>query len=60
MQDGDVWTEMGSSNRLHLFDEITVFDRWAAHRHNQQAQAWNKVSTTPWALFQPTAVCRIY
>lgn len=43
MLDGDVWTEMSDSGQLFVFDEISVFDRWTAHRHNEQAQLWNKV-----------------
>ncbi|KAL7414185.1 hypothetical protein BDY24DRAFT_386122 [Mrakia frigida] len=42
MLDGDVWTEMSDSGQLFVFDEISVFDRWTAHRHNEQAQLWNK------------------
>lgn len=46
MQDVEIWTEMSESRELFVFDEISIFDRWRAHEHNEQAQLWNKVSET--------------
>jgi len=40
-----------------MFDEISVFDRWTAHKHNEQAQLWNKVSSVASCDPEPR-VCR--
>lgn len=54
IEEHSTYVDRAETSLTYLFDKLVVVDRWAAHRHGQETQVWNKATCDLPLLRVPT------